>query len=244
MSLNVGITGQSGFIGGHLFNYLKLHNDIERIVFDKDFFSSSEKLKKFVLQCDVIVHLAGMSRHENQQLVYETNILLADKLINAMMEVKKKFHLIFISTTHDHKNTPYHISKRETVLMFEKWAASDNSRLTVIKTPNVFGPYSKPFFNSVVSTFCHQIANNEKINLNGNELLRLVDVHRLCNAIRKNLSDPNNRNIVLPHEFELTLTDLANKLLYYKKTLDKLVMPELKSLLDIRLFNTFISYIK
>ncbi len=244
MSLKVGVTGQSGFIGGHLFNYLKLCSDVERVAFDKTFFNFNEKLKNFVSQCDVIVHLAGMSRHENQQFVYDTNILLTNKLIDAMTEANKKLHLIFISTTHDYKNTPYHASKRETVLMFEKWAASNNSSLTVIKTPNVFGPYSRPFFNSVVSTFCHQIANNEAINLIGSDILCLVDIQRLCNVIKKNLFFSGKRNIVVPHEFELTLTDLASKLKCYKESLDNLVIPELKSLLDIRLFNTFISYLQ
>ena len=78
--IKVGITGQSGFIGTHLFNYFGLQNDIERIEFKDEFFQDKDVLDKFISQCDVIVHLAAVNRHNDPQVIYNTNIDLVKKL--------------------------------------------------------------------------------------------------------------------------------------------------------------------
>ena len=62
--LKVGITGQQGFVGTHLFNTLGLNQEeFERVSFHKNFFNDNVLLDQFVSQCDVIVHLAAMNRH-------------------------------------------------------------------------------------------------------------------------------------------------------------------------------------
>ena len=61
--IKVGITGQPGFVGTHLYNLLGITEDIERVPFEDAFFDSEEKMESFVSQCDAIVHLAAMNRH-------------------------------------------------------------------------------------------------------------------------------------------------------------------------------------
>ncbi|MFK2287319.1 NAD-dependent epimerase/dehydratase family protein [Bacteroides fragilis] len=83
--IKVGITGQSGFIGGHLYNELGLFPEtIIRIPFEDNYFQDGLRLREFVKQCDVIVHLAAMNRHSNPQIIYETNLCLVRQLIVAM----------------------------------------------------------------------------------------------------------------------------------------------------------------
>jgi hypothetical protein len=66
----VGITGQAGFVGTHLYNLLGLYPaSFNRIPFDDAFFESDEKLDAFVSGCDVIVHLAAMNRHEDPEVI-------------------------------------------------------------------------------------------------------------------------------------------------------------------------------
>ena len=74
----IGITGQNGFVGRHLYNTLGLFpEEFERIDFKKEYFEDQNQLDQFVKQCDVIVHLAAMNRHESEQFIYETNVGLA-----------------------------------------------------------------------------------------------------------------------------------------------------------------------
>ena len=75
--IKVGITGQSGFIGTHLYNTLGLFPDkYFRVPFEDIFFSDEKKLKEFVKSCDIIVHLAAMNRHNDPEIIYKTNIVL------------------------------------------------------------------------------------------------------------------------------------------------------------------------
>ena len=74
----IGITGQSGFVGSHLYNTLGLNPEqFERIDFKNDFFENTEKLDEFVQQCDVIVHLAAMNRHPDAEVIYNNNSFIA-----------------------------------------------------------------------------------------------------------------------------------------------------------------------
>ena len=61
--IKVGITGQAGFIGTHLYNYLGLKEDIKRIPFKDAFFDTDAALRRFVRTCDVIIHLSAMNRY-------------------------------------------------------------------------------------------------------------------------------------------------------------------------------------
>jgi UDP-2-acetamido-2,6-beta-L-arabino-hexul-4-ose reductase len=75
MKIKVGITGQAGFIGQHLYNTLGLFPDeFERVDFRKECFNSDKQLNDFVSRCDVIVHLAAMNRHNDADVIYKTNI--------------------------------------------------------------------------------------------------------------------------------------------------------------------------
>ena len=67
--MRIGITGQSGFIGTHLFNFLGLKEGVERIVFKDEFFDTKTELQDFVQKCDVIVHLAAMNRHNDPKVI-------------------------------------------------------------------------------------------------------------------------------------------------------------------------------
>ncbi|MDD5689906.1 MAG: NAD-dependent epimerase/dehydratase family protein, partial [Caldisericia bacterium] len=83
--IKIGITGQAGFIGTHLYNTLSLHPDkYIRFPFQDEFFQSEEALDTFVKKCDVIIHLAAMNRHNDPDVLYKTNIELVQKLIDSM----------------------------------------------------------------------------------------------------------------------------------------------------------------
>ena len=79
--IKVGITGQGGFMGRHLYNFLGTKSkEIERISFQRNYFEDEVKLQNFVKSCDVIVHIAAINRHEDEQVSIHTNVGLVQKL--------------------------------------------------------------------------------------------------------------------------------------------------------------------
>ena len=112
--IKIGITGQAGFIGSHLNNFLGLKKDeVTRISFQDDYFSDEAKLESFVKQCDAIVHLAALNRHNDPQAIYNTNIELVKKLITALENTGSKPHILFSSSTQEERDNIFGKSKRE-----------------------------------------------------------------------------------------------------------------------------------
>ena len=106
--LKIGITGQNGFVGNHLYNTLGLFpNDFERVDFDKIFFKNQDQLDAFVKQCDVIVHLAAMNRHESQEVIFETNLDLIEKLVSSLERTQSKPHVLFSSSSQEDRDNLY-----------------------------------------------------------------------------------------------------------------------------------------
>ncbi|MBW6491214.1 MAG: NAD-dependent epimerase/dehydratase family protein, partial [Lentimicrobium sp.] len=98
--IKIGITGQSGFVGTHLFNALGLFPEkFTRVPFQDSFFEDQGKLEQFVQSCDVIVHLAAMNRHNDPQIIYNTNIQLVRQLTEACVATQSTPHIIFSSST-------------------------------------------------------------------------------------------------------------------------------------------------
>lgn len=72
--MKIGITGQAGFMGYHLYNTLLLDDSVDLVTFERNYFGNKALLEDFVSQCDVIVHLAAMNRHEDANVIFDTNI--------------------------------------------------------------------------------------------------------------------------------------------------------------------------
>ena len=112
--INIGITGQAGFIGTHLYNFFGLKKDeVVRIPFEDNFFEDNTKLEDFVRQCDVIIHLAALNRHNDPQTIYDTNILLVKKLLKALDSTGSKPHILFSSSTQEERDNMFGKSKSE-----------------------------------------------------------------------------------------------------------------------------------
>lgn len=246
--LKVGITGQAGFIGTHLFNYLGLKKEeITLIPFADKFFEDEEKLKEFASACDAIVHLAAMNRHSDPQVLYETNIRLVRLLIEAMDITGSRPHVIFSSSTQEKMDNPYGRSKNEGRKLFEQWALRTNSRFTGLVIPNVFGPFGNPFYNSVVATFCYQLTHDEKPEIIKDADLRLIYINELTELFYRQLTGSSESNIVkldVPYTSECKVSEILNLLeTYHNVYFEGHCLPELRSIFEFNLFNTYRSYI-
>jgi UDP-2-acetamido-2,6-beta-L-arabino-hexul-4-ose reductase len=182
--IRIGITGQTGFIGTHLYNTLGLHKDKhERIPFRDEYFQKEETLDAFVKQCDVIVHLAAMNRHNDPDLLYRTNIELVQKLIDSMERTQSRPYVIMSSSLQEERDNLYGRSKREGRELFNQWADRNKAAFTGLIIPNVFGPFGVPFYNSVISTFSHQVVNDLVPKIEVDARLKLIYVGDLVQTI-------------------------------------------------------------
>ena len=243
--IRIGITGQGGFVGTHLFNYLGLQEGVERIYFEKEFFADQSKLRNFVKQCDVIIHLAAMNRHKDPQAIYETNITLVQQLIQAMESERVNPHVIFSSSTQEEKDNIYGKSKKEGRTLFINWAERHKAIFTGLIIPNVFGPFGNPYYNSVIATFSHQLTHNEtpKIDIDG--LLRLIYVGELTEEIWQIIKNKQPApEYSIPFTAELKVSNILQLLEGYKKEyFEKSIFSQIHSRFELNLFNTFRSYI-
>ena len=244
--IKVGITGQSGFIGSHLYNYLGIQDDIERIAFKKEFFNNEESLQEFVKKCDVIVHLAAMNRHEDQQVIYNTNVDLVIKMINACETGGVSPKIIFSSSTQEGKDNLYGKSKQDGRLKLEKWATNNNGSIVTFIIPNVFGPFGKPFYNSVVSTFCYQLINDQKPTIDVDGQLDLIYVNELSDIFYREIV--SDKTLLRLYNVKQAATKKVSELLsilklFKEKYFESGMIPDLRDVFEISLFNTFRSFI-
>ncbi|MDD2246984.1 MAG: NAD-dependent epimerase/dehydratase family protein [Proteiniphilum sp.] len=180
----IGITGQAGFIGTHLYNTLRLNKDkYQCIPFQDEYFQAEETLDAFVMQCDVIVHLAAMNRHADINVLYKTNIDLVQKLIASMERTQCKPYVIMSSSLQEERDNLYGRSKREGRELFNQWADRNDAAFTGLIIPNVFGPFGVPFYNSVISTFSHQVVIGEEPSIEVDAELRLIYVGDLVKRV-------------------------------------------------------------
>ena len=243
--LKVGITGQAGFVGKHLFNTLGLlPEQFERIEFKKEFFEDAGKLNDFVAQCDVIVHLAAMNRHNDPSVIYNTNLQLVQKLVASLQQTNSKAHVIFSSSTQEEKDNPYGKSKKEGRALMMDWAKNSEGRFTGLIIPNVFGPFGHPNYNSVVATFCHKLSHNDtpKIEVDGD--LKLIYVGELVGEIIKEIkSGEGIDEVFVPHTSESKVSAILALLENYKAQYqDNGIIPSLNNRFEVNLFNTFRCY--
>jgi len=248
--LRIGITGQAGFVGTHLYNELGLLPDVERVPFEDAFFQSEEKLQAFVKQCDVIVHLAAMNRHDDLEVLYQTNIALCKQLITAMEATKSAPHVLFSSSTQEERDNLYGKSKRDGRELFVEWAKRNDASFTGMVVPNVYGPFGRPNYNSFVATFCYKLTHGETPEVLVDSPVQLIFVGSLCEHIIskiktvKALSIPTIERDEVPYDFEKKVTDLLSLFLHFKTFyFDQGIIPKLKDRDEVNLFNTFRSYI-
>lgn len=243
----VGITGQNGFVGYHLYQTLKLFpEEFSLIDFDRSFFDDQSLLDAFVQKCDVIVHLAALNRHNDPQAIYDTNVGLVSTLVEAFKRTQHTPHVIISSSTQEERDNIYGKSKREARTLLSNWAEDKKAVFTGMVIPNVFGPFGHPFYNSVIATFCHQVARNETPKIEVDGQLKLIYVGELVEEIIKSIrSEYHNSEYHVPHTAETKVSDILNLLLKYKEQYqEKGEIPVLNNSYEHQLFNTFRCYME
>ncbi|MFQ5481658.1 MAG: NAD-dependent epimerase/dehydratase family protein [Nitrospinaceae bacterium] len=239
--IRVGVTGPEGLIGWHLRCFLSGEENIEILLADRKTFADAAALDRWTRQVDAVVHLAGMIRGEDA-LVKSVNEKLAANLIAAFEQTGRVPHLIFSNSIHWTRDTAYGQSKRACVEIFEKWAQRTGGRFTNLVLPHVFGEGGRPFFNSAVHTFCHQLVSGEKPRVIKDVDLTLLHAQEAVEQIHAILQDGTGGRVEIPGN-PLTVSGLLSRLQTLAEAYSHALVPDLRAALDLQLFNTYRSYL-
>jgi len=238
MALRLGITGAAGMLGWHLRCATVGQEGLEVVAADRSTFADPAALADFTRGLDVLVHFAGRNRGEEQE-VHDVNIALAEQLLAACEASGATPHLMFSNSTHCERDTLYGASKRRVAELFREWAEAHGVGSHDLVLPHAFGEHGKPFYNSVVHTFCHQLAIGETpvIDHDGDlELLHAADVADLileriasCPGVVETAWIPGRAMKVS------ALLDLLSA--FQRDYADRHLLPDLRDPLHLALFN-------
>ena len=242
--MKVGITGSNGFVGWHLNCFLRTREDVLEIrTADRNTFSDQNSLECFVRGLDLIFHLAGVNR-AGDDLLKAGNAQPAKQLVTALEATSSTPCIIYSSTTHAIKpSNTYGEAKAAVSEMFSSWAARNSSRFINLVIPHVFGEYGRPFYNSGVTTFCHQIIKGDSLCINSNGKLELVHVQDLVEFMLSCYEENKSGN-VLVNGVNIGVPEVVEKLqtLYHQYKIDNQI-PDLSDSFTRCLFNTLRSVI-
>ena len=131
--------------------------------------------------------------------------------------------------------------------MLEEWGRRVGARVTTFVIPNVFGPFCRPRYNSVVATFCHLLNNGEEPVIQADNAVPLIYVLDLVELMRKIVLGPTDNHageIQVPPGATITVSRLLSMLMEHRDSYVRTgVVPALSAGFEVALFNTFRSYI-
>lgn len=166
--MKVLITGANGFLGKNLQLHLAERTDVEVICFTRA--NDVADLTTMLNGVDFVFHLAGVNRPLEPTEFVTGNADFTRALCQALGLVSegtgKKISIVFTSSTQADHGNAYGDSKLGAENALFRLQADHAVHLHVFRLPNVFGKWCKPNYNSVVATFCHNIARGLPIQVN------------------------------------------------------------------------------
>jgi len=239
--VKLGITGDQGLLGFHLRARALTEGWTDVVGAGRSTFATPGALATFVSGCDVIVHLAGMNRGDEQE-VAAVNVALTSGLVSALDATGSTPTVVFASSTQVDLDNPYGASKRRCAELLTAWAVRSGGHFVNAILPGVFGEGGRPFYNSVVSTFCHQLASGEELTVHGDSPLELVHAQSAVAALLAAGAAGADAEIRTPGR-KTSVGSLAERLTGLHASYATHVIPDLSDDFDRDLFNTYRSYL-
>jgi UDP-2-acetamido-2,6-beta-L-arabino-hexul-4-ose reductase len=237
----VGITGAEGLLGWHLSCLLQFQDATVVKRACRADLESRERLLEFTQGCDAIIHCAGMNRGPDSD-VASTNVRLTEQLVSAIKESGTKPHILFTNSTHRDRDTAYGDSKRVCSSRLTEWAQQSGAVFSDVVLPGIFGESGKPFYNSVVSTFCHQLAHGKHPELHQDTVVELMHAQDAAQVFAQLIHRPESGEF-RPRGSALKTSELLAELRSFDASYRELVIPDLRESFKLSLFNTYRSYL-
>lgn len=239
------ITGYQGFIGKNLFVRLHSMGYTNLVGIGRD--TTKSQLEDAVNGADWIIHLAGINRPKEVEEFQKGNADFTVLLVSLLEKTRSKASLIVSSTIQAEANHPYGFSKKaaeDVLLAFHK---KHNNPVFIYRLVNVFGKWSKPNYNSVVATFCHNVSRQLPLTIHDPlakvRLVYIDDViDEFLRCINGNVHTVDQILRVLP-EYEITVGDLAERLSLFESNRLGLKLEQQSDPFTKKLYATYLSFL-
>ncbi len=241
------ITGANGFIGKNLIEALQRETGIALMTYDIN--DSRLTLDGYLREADIIFHLAGVNRPERSEEFYNVNVGLTKEICEFLIRIERAPLIVFSSSTQALLNNPYGESKRQAEEVLKAYAERSGARAYLFRLPGVFGKWCRPNYNSVVATFCYNIAHNLNINISDpNREIELVYIDDVVREFVKVMADDKLRdgNVIwgeVNPTFKVALGQLADKIREFRATRENLTVPDFSDRFTKYLYATYLSYL-
>jgi UDP-2-acetamido-2,6-beta-L-arabino-hexul-4-ose reductase len=238
------VTGSNGFIGKNLVVHLNELKGYSIETFSRE--NTIGELPDLVERADFIIHLAGENRAEDVSEFRINNAELTQSICDEIRSLSRKIPIIFASSVQAEYANPYGESKRNAEVALEKLAIETKNPVFIYRLPGVFGKWSKPNYNSVVATFCHNIAQDLPIQINDQlEELTLVYIDDLVAEFIDSIQNKNKSNLKLSvqPEYRISLGKLAEQIKNFRNSRSTLILENVGSGLTRALYSTYVSYL-
>jgi UDP-2-acetamido-2,6-beta-L-arabino-hexul-4-ose reductase len=242
------ITGAKGFIGRNLAAHLKLRDDVRLLAYDLD--NTAAELRRWAGEADVIFHLAGVNRPQNLAEFESGNAGSIEELCRILGQLGRAPQVILSSSIQAELDNPYGVSKRHAEMVLQQFAAQSGAVIAIFRFKNVFGKWCRSNYNSVVATFCHNMARDLPIEVSDpSRELELVHVDDVIAALLAEMDRPGpyEHGIVAPDRisaYRLTLGDLAGRIQSFREMQQSLGTPDFSVRFNRQLYATYLSYVE
>lgn len=249
--MRVLITGANGFIGKNLKQHLEERSDIQLLLISRE--SSREEFERAISEADLVFHLAGVNRPKDPEEFREGNTDLTSWLCRGLSLRASEGHkvpVVLSSSTQAALENDYGRSKRAAEDAVFGFGREFDVPVHVFRLPNVFGKWSRPHYNSVVATFCHNISQGLPISVNDPDApLNLVYVDdvvaRFVALLDGALPNRDAEGFEQVHPgYSTTVGELAETIQEFRDSRDTLVTPRVGVGLTRALYSTYLSFLR
>ncbi len=245
--MKVLVTGAQGFIGKNLIAELDRREDVEILSFDLD--TPFEKLEEYCKECDFVFNLAGVNRPESVEEYAVGNVDFATTLVKTLKKYGNNCSVMYSSSIQALLANPYGKSKKAGEDKMIAYGQETGASVYIYRFPNVFGKWCRPNYNSVVATFCHNIAHDQPIQVNDKcTVMHLVYIDDVVEELLRTLDGQPHMNAegycYVPEVYEVTLGQIVDLLYNFRKSRKTLFIPDMtEGCFAKKLYSTYLSYL-
>lgn len=272
--MNILVTGSKGFIGKNLVATLKNIRDLKdqtrpnikiENVFEYDINSTLESLDEYCKKADFVLNLVGVNRFNNKSEFTKSNYDFCEILLNFLQKNNNKCPVMLASSIQaslsgKYANSDYGKSKLAAEKLFFRYSYLNDTKVLIYRFPNVFGKWCLPNYNSIVATFCYNIANDLPITINDRStVLELLYIDDLINEMLDALESKEHhceymgnevyqrddgKYSYVPITHRITLGEIVDYLYEFKEQPKTLLIPFIpKNSFKKKLYSTYLSYL-